>query len=161
MKSKTVHLTRHHYGLSFFLFIVVAFSMTACFSTKSVEYRRIEQVELSGSSSPVISFNLILQNPNNWSVRLTEINSNVTVENRPVGRLVLPEPIRVKRNSEVTIPVRVELSTLDLLALLPTGLGLISDKKPITTGIVGDLTIKKFLFSKKYPFQYSQKVIIE
>jgi LEA14-like dessication related protein len=138
--------------------LLLAFSFTSCLTTKSIEYKRIEHVEVKGDLSPVIRFDLVLANPNNWGIRLTELKSDVLLENRTVGQIALPSPIRIKRKSEVSIPIHVELSTMQLFQLLPTGLGLLSDKKPINTGIKGDLTIRKFLFKRTFPFQYSQKV---
>ncbi len=134
---------------------------SSCLTTKSVEYRRIDHVQVSGALSPVITFDLVLANPNNLGVRVTQIQSDVWLEDRIVGKMTLPKSVRIKKKSEVSIPIHVSLSALELLSLLPSGLSMLSENKAISAAVSGDITLRKFFFTKKYPFQYSQKVFIK
>ena len=127
---------------------------------KVVTFKSIENINYqTENNSPVIRFDLKIHNPNNWGLRITDINTNVSVEDRFIGSTLLPKTIRIGKNSEVLIPMQLNLSMADLLVFLPQGLSLFSgNKTTVNTSIDGGITLKKFIFKKRIAVNIKQEL---
>ncbi|MFZ7113957.1 MAG: LEA type 2 family protein [Bacteroidota bacterium] len=141
-------------------YIALFFSLTSCLTRKNIDFKSIENVTyVSENNSPVIKFELKIHNPNNWGLRLTDINTNVSVENKLIGSTLLPKSIKIARNSDILIPMQLNLSMADLLTFLPQGLSLFTgNKTKINTSVDGGITLKKFLFRKRLAINLKQEL---
>ncbi len=114
---------------------------------------------ISENNTPKLTFDLVIHNPNNWGVQLTDITTNVSVEDRFIGNTYLPNPIKIARKADILVPIQFTLSMADLISFLPQGLSLFTGKKTkIRTSVDGGITIKKFIFKKRIIINYKQDI---
>jgi LEA14-like dessication related protein len=146
--------------LLFLCAITLLFS--SCLTQKVVEYKGIENVSYkTENNTPQITFDLVINNPNNWGLRLSDLNSQVFVADHMIGNALLQNTIKIKRKSYVYIPISLNLSMSDVIALIPTGLSLFGKKSKVNTAVDGDLVLKKFLFKKKYKVNFKQDITLD
>lgn len=139
--------------------LLFVLSLSSCVMIKPVEFKRAENIVSKTIGNDFqLSFDLFMHNPNNWSLRLTEVTTVVTIDNQPLGNANLSEPIRLTKNSDFTIPMMATSSTVDLSKFAAMGLGFLLGNKTATATIKGNITLKKFIFRKKYPFEYKEKI---
>lgn len=135
---------------------------SSCLTRKVVEYKGIENVNYkTENNTPQITFDLVINNPNNWGLRLSDLNSKVFVADHLIGNALLQKTVKIKRKSDVYIPISLNLSMSDVIALIPTGLSLFSKKSKVNTAVDGDLMLRKFLFKKKYKVNFKQDVSLD
>ncbi len=141
-----------------YLLILLLFS--SCLSKKNVTFKNIENINYkTENNSPVLNFDLVIHNPNNWGLRISEIDTKVLVEDRQIGITALPKTIRIGRNADVSIPLQLKLSLVDLMTFLPQGLSLFTGQKTkVNTSVDGEITLKKFLFKKRIAVNLKQEV---
>jgi LEA14-like dessication related protein len=142
-----------------FYFIIVLFC-TSCLTRKNIDFKSIENVTYkSENNSPVIQFDLKIHNPNNWGLRITDVSTNVSVENKLIGSTLLPKTIKIAGNSDILIPMQLNLSMADLLTFLPQGLSLFTgNKTTVNTAVDGRITLKKFIFRKRLEINLKQEI---
>lgn len=134
-------------------------SLSACFSTLPVEFRKIDALNINTQENiPQISFDMVMNNPNNWGFKIVNIETELLLDQHAVGSIVLPRNFKVKRKAESRMPVKISTSTQELLTILPSGIGLLLGSQSMDAIVHGKITFGKFLFRKKYPFEIRQKV---
>ena len=159
-KNLTVLSSIKYLPIAGFLFLVL--TLSSCFSQKEIIYKGVSNVNYrSDLSNPQITFDLVVNNPNNWGLRLSDLNTKVSVANHFIGVASLEKTIRVGSKKDVAIPIVLNLSMNDIIALLPTGLSLFGKSSSINTDLEGDLILHKFIFQKKYLFKFNQDVNIK
>ncbi len=142
------------------IYILCLISLSSCLTRKNIDFKSIENVTyLSENNSPVIRFDLKIHNPNNWGLRITDVTTNVSVEDHLIGSTLLPHTIRIARNSDILIPMQLNLSMADLLTFLPQRLSLFTgNKTTVKTSVDGGITLKKFLFRKRLAVNLKQEI---
>lgn len=142
------------------IYILFLISLSSCLTRKNIDFKSIENVTyLSENNSPVIRFDLKIHNPNNWGLRITDVTTNVSVEDHLIGSTLLPNTIRIARNSDILIPMQLNLSMADLLTFLPQGLSLFTgNRTTVKTSVDGGITLKKFLFRKRLAVNLKQEI---
>jgi LEA14-like dessication related protein len=105
-----------------------------------------------------MTFDLAMHNPNNWSLRLSELQTEVTIDKLPLGKAQLMQNVRLTRNSDFSLPINASASIGDLINLSGIGLNLLLGKQTATATIKGQMTLKKFIFRKKVQFEYKEKI---
>ena len=151
-----------HNRLFKFCCVILVVTLSSCFSQKEISYKGISNINYrTDKEIPQITFDLIINNPNNWGLKVSDLTTNVTVANRMIGTAIIENPIRIHHHNDVTIPMVLNLSMADIISLLPTGLSLFGQKSSVNTQVEGNLTLKKFIFKKKYFFNFKQDVQIK
>ncbi len=64
----------------------------------------------------------------------------------------------VRAVGDFTVPVVAQPSLVDIIKILPTGINSFLGNKDIPVNIKGDVVIKKFIFSKHYTFEFTEKL---
>lgn len=72
------------------------------------------QPGLSGLN-PVITLNLVAQNPTSESFQINAVVANVFLNGQPIGNISGFVPVTVQPTSQANIPLRVQLSGLELI----------------------------------------------
>jgi LEA14-like dessication related protein len=132
---------------------------SACFTIQPVEFKKAENININKTDTGIeMTFDLAMHNPNNWSLRLSEISTEVSIDNLPLGKAGLSNGIRIKRDSDFILPIHAKSSFGDLLNLSGIGLNLLLGNQSATAIIKGNMTLKKFIFRKKIQFEYKEKI---
>jgi LEA14-like dessication related protein len=124
-----------------------ALILTGC-AIQPVTVRHVENFSVRNVlREPELVFDLVVYNPNPVGVTLTGVDTEVQLGDDPVATIHLDRHTRIPAKGEVRIPFRTvpDLSTLKTL-LLAGGL-------PPEAVTHGKLTVRKFVFSKKFPFR--------
>jgi LEA14-like dessication related protein len=142
--------------------LLLLLTLSSCFTIKPVEYKKTENIATAKTDSGFqMTFDLSMHNPNNWSLKLSNVETDVFVDNVILGKANLAEPIRLTRNSDFIIPMKATSSFVDLSKFANVGIGLLFGNKTATATIKGEITLKKFIFRKKYQFEYNEKIDAE
>jgi LEA14-like dessication related protein len=137
--------------------ILVAFS--SCFTIKPVEFKRTENFALgSNNKSPLVTFGIVFFNPNKFGCTISDIESEGSINSRLVFNAGVDTKVKAKGRSEVSFPVTANLAKMELSQLLGTGLNLLLNDEAIPMQVKGKLKVRKFLFSKTYHFDYTQRI---
>ena len=139
--------------------VACSFLHTGCLTMKSVKISSIDalRVELNGNV-PNIRFDLRVENPNNWGVRLLEAETGLLIDNKPVGTAKADQRLKIRAKSETAVPVSIQTSYMELLKMAPQGLELLSGQRSVEGRAVGSLKIGKFIFRKRIAFDLSEKL---
>jgi hypothetical protein len=139
------------------LFLLVSF--TSCLSVKPLEFKKAENVTLTGTAAdPQISFNITGRNPNNWSFKLKELQTIVTIDGQTFVNMQSDSVIRLKKDADFSIPASVKAPQGDLMKILSSGLSMFLSGNQIPLEIKGDFVLKKFLFRRKFSFEFNEKI---
>ena len=141
-----------------FYFLLSLF-LSSCFTIRPVEFKKTENITTNRSDTAFeMTFDLAMHNPNNVSIRLAKLETEVTIDNLPLGKANLSESVRLTRNSDFTLPVIAKASLVDLVNLSGIGLSLYLGNQSATATIKGTMTLKKFIFRRKIQFEYKEKI---
>jgi len=141
------------------LAIVVSAFATSCFTMKPVEYKRTENFSVtSNNNSPILNFGLVFHNPNAFGCTISNVESEGTLNNRLVFNAGVATKIRARKKSDFTFPVSAVLAKMDMGQLLGSGINLLLNDEAIPLKVKGKITVRKFIFSKTYEFDYTQSL---
>jgi LEA14-like dessication related protein len=132
---------------------------SSCITIQPVEFKKTENITTNRTPTDFeMTFDLAMHNPNNQSIRLTALETEVTIDDLPLGKAALSKSVRLKRNSDFSLPVTAKASMNDLVKLSSIGLNLLLGNQTATATIKGNMTLKKFIFRRKIQFEYKEKI---
>lgn len=138
--------------------ILIYLGMNACVTLQPVEFRRVDNMQvLTNKFPPSISLDLYIYNPNPYGLTLTEISTELNIDDKKIGNIILPKKTRINRKKETPIAFTIELSTENLMTLLPAALSGFT-KSNSTGSLKGYIKLRKFIFTQKIPFEVHQKL---
>ena len=139
--------------------VALILSLSSCFTIKPVEFLNAGNLKSSRNDTDfVMTFDLAMHNPNNWSLRLSKLETEVSIDNHFLGKASLSNVTRLKRNSDFSIPLNANASLNNLINLSALGLNLFFGNQTAVATIKGNLVLKKFIFRKKMQFEYKEKI---
>lgn len=140
-----------------YLFLILFLS--SCFTIRPLEFKGTENITTNRTDTAFeMTFDVAMHNPNNVSIRLSKLEAEVTIDDLPLGKAGLSQSVRLTRNSDFTLPIGAKASLVDLINLSGIGLNLYLGNQSATATIKGNMTLKKFIFSKKIQFEYKEKI---
>src|SRR2546423_6223199 len=115
-------------------FLIVCF--TSCFTIKPIEFRKVENVaSKKASEDPKMTFDLSMHNPNNWSLRLSEVDAEITIDGVTLGKANLANSVRLTRNSDFILPMETKSSITDFSKFTSIGLNILLGNQTATANI--------------------------
>jgi len=133
--------------------------LSSCFSMKPVEFLRTENFSVtSNNNAPILNFAIVFHNPNAFGCTITSIESEGTVSNRLLFNAGIATKVRAKKKSDFSFPVTARLAKMDFNQLLGSGINLLLNNEAIPMQVKGEFRMKKFIFSKTYKFDYTQRI---
>lgn len=146
-----------------FLFIYIIFFLsaflTSCLTTKPPEFETAEHIMASTKNNELhLSFDLIGHNPNNWSIKIKELQTEVNIGEQSFAGIQLDSNLRMKRNEDFTLPISIKVTKNDLAKVVISGMAFYLSGDKIPVEINGDVLVKKFLFRKKFAFKFNEQI---
>ena len=133
--------------------------LASCLSIRPLEFQKAENIVTTSTGADFeMTFDLNMYNPNNWSLRLTDVETDVMIDSLLLGKANLSEAVRLTRNSDFTLTMVAKSSNVDLTRIASMGLSLLTGNQTATATIKGNMTLKKFIFRRKFQFVYKEKV---
>ena len=144
----------------FYCILLSFLSLSSCIVVKPVQVTNIDNFRTEKVlTKPELLFDVSIQNPNNFGVRVSELGVNLFVGDRNVIGLNIVNSIKVQRKNSVNIPVTLHPSINDIASLLNSEFNnLISGKSNQKMEIRGEIVMKKFIFTKRIKIKESFKL---
>lgn len=136
--------------------LVILLFLSSCITLKEPEVRGIENFNAAGllSSKPKISFDVMVFNPNNIGVSLTDFKLNVLYGSRSMADLEVEKEYYAAPLSETAIPVVIQPTMQQLNLWMEIGLAGLSQAGSNKLNGKGSLRLKKYVFSKNFYFTF-------
>jgi LEA14-like dessication related protein len=138
-------------------FIIIACSLfvLGCAKPQSFDYRGIKNIRLNnfGTDSSRVSMDLVYFNPNKYGVNLKNVNADVSINQVPVGHIILDTSMHIPASAEFTVPASMNL---DLKSLLNSSINLLLNND-VTIGAKGTTRVGKGGVFVTVPFSYEGK----
>ncbi|HUM46844.1 MAG TPA: LEA type 2 family protein [Chitinophagales bacterium] len=141
-----------------FLFLLLSlFVFASCSSLKPLEYRSLNNFNVSSlTSTPQLTFDLTLYNPNTVGAKLKDFNVELELNGVKLATAALADVSHAGAQSTFTIPMSINTSIEQLAQFLPAGINLFSSGSTIPVHLNGSVTVKKFIFRKTFPFDVQE-----
>ncbi len=144
------------------LFLVILSLFSSCISYKSVEFVKVEKVNLNLSSVPSKSgFEILIRNPNSSGLRLRGAEANFQLLEKSLGNASLAQSIYIPANSESSIPFILNFDTENLNDMIPSGLDILFGNSSRELRVRGFIRLRKHLWYKKLDFDLKQKIDLD
>ena len=133
--------------------------LSSCMTIKPVEFKGTENFSVSSNNnSPMVNFGIVFHNPNSFGCTVTDVESEGLLNDRLLFNAGLDTKVHAGANSDFIFPVTAKVAKMDFTQLLGTGLNLLLNDEVIPMKVKGSLKIRKFIFSKTYRFDYTQRI---
>lgn len=135
------------------LFIISISVLSSCVALKEPQVRTINNVNADGlfSGHPKISFDVVLYNPNSIGMSMTNLSLQVKSGNTVMAEIKNDKAFYAAPMAETAIPLSIEPTMQQMNSLIQAGLGN-GDLDKFTGS--GTVTVRKFLFSKKFQIRF-------
>jgi len=142
----------------FHFLVVTSLSLlfTSCFSYKEIELGEVEKVRLNKVSGGglEIQSDILINNPNNYKIKIKKIDADVLVNGKKVGRIELDKKVVLSKRSEQMQTFTINTQLSDLISAAPMALF----GGSVTLQLKGYIKGKVFIFSKKFPLDEERKI---
>jgi len=144
--------------LKSFAFCLMSLFIVACKPLKPLEFRSVSDFKIENALvSPQVTANLNFFNPNSVGGTIKKFQLDVSLQQAPLTTVSLTNQ-RMPANSNFSLPLNVSIPYSQLIKFVPLGIASLQGGKDIPVDLKGTLTVKKFLFSKKFPIEYHDKI---
>jgi LEA14-like dessication related protein len=147
--------------MKYFLFILVAAVFTSC-SFEQVDIGSIKSVNVNSVSKESIDLevNLPVKNPNKWGFTLSSVDLSLQLGGVEMGKVKQKGNTHIKANSDEVYPVRFQIKFKDSFEGIPKLITGIMLGKKMDISAKGEITVRKFLFTKKFEINEKNPVNI-
>lgn len=144
---------------NFVLCGIVAIALSSC-ATQEVAYKNIDNFTVSNVfDTPQVTMDMHLHNPNPIGGTLRNMELTVMLNNKPLGSVQIDDKVRIKRQSDFTVPVTFTTSIGQMGGILSSGISAYFGNDSMPVGLTGSITVQKFLiFRKTFAFDYSDGI---
>lgn len=135
---------------------------SSCAPIKPIEYKYIDNFSISEFSlNPEVKVDVHLNNPNSIGAKIKEIKIDVYVNKTKLSSVCMDANGCIRAVGDFVVPMSAHVSLLEIAKLIPNGIGAFFGEKEIPIDVKGSVTIKKFIFSKTFSFDYTEKMTKE
>ena len=138
---------------------IALMTFTSCSSLKPIEFRAVENFNVSKLSlNPQISADAKFFNPNPVGAKLKNLKADIFIRNDSLTSIFLPKVAKASAGKEFSIPFSASISVLELAQMIPSEILNFKSGAALPVEVRGSVTVKKFIFSKTFPFQFSETI---
>jgi LEA14-like dessication related protein len=139
--------------IGLFSFSILVFILSSCIEYKEVQYKGIQNVKIIRlkDGSLTVSLDVIINNPNNYAIKIRPSNFQLAAPNEELGTIRLDKSLNLEKNTEQTYSVIVKG---DLKDASKNGLATLIGwtlKKQISLRLLGKLKVSAKGFLKSFP----------
>ncbi len=140
-------------SISFVLFI-----LSAC-SIQNINIGNPTGIEPEELSIKAINLKIFvpIENPNNFSFKIRNVNLDLLVNGRNVGKVNKMDKVQIKANSKETYPVSFRITPADALTNVLFLLKELQNRNP-ELEVQGTVTVSKFGIPKKIKVEHKQNL---
>lgn len=136
---------------------LLPFLLLSC-KTKDLEYLGFEEfaVKKLGFQKSELGLKVVCYNPNKFSLRLLELNSDVYINDDYLGKAVLDSGLKVPKNDTFSIPVTMEVKMGPTFNEVMKLMSQATDSTLLHIRFNGNARVKKGGIVLNYPIQYDE-----
>ncbi len=139
------------------LSVFVAFSLCSCVSIKQPIITGIKNIKLDDKSSGIrVKFDVLIQNPNNFSVVLQNMRLDTFMDDSVTSTIGIDNKQRILAGTLTSVPITVEPKVSMLPRLALSGIQSILKNDRSDVKVRGVLVVRKSLIRKKYRFSFPE-----
>lgn len=134
--------------------------LASCASTQELQYKGVDNFTITNVlKEPKVELDLNLHNPNPIGGTIRNMEINIAVDNKELGKVSLDDKVRIKKQSDFTMPISFTTSVSEMGGILSAGLKSFVGQNEMPLGISGEITVQKFLiFRKTFSFDYKDGI---
>jgi LEA14-like dessication related protein len=138
---------------------LICLCISSCSVYREVEVHEVVRVELSEFNSEGIDLNVYvdMENPNWYSIRLTDSNIQVWLEGREIGDVALTGPVVLPKKSRVTQPFSIHSTPGSMERLLGDLFSLLFKQSFEIEGR-GYVKGKALFIARKVPVSFTHRI---
>lgn len=101
-----------------------------------------------------MKLNIKMYNPNGVGAKLRSMSLDVKVNDKFLGSVNLDSLTKVGAKQDFDLPLTFKTDIGTLASFIPTGISSLIKGKELPIEFSGEVTIQKFIFKKKFSFDY-------
>ncbi len=139
-----------------FILSLISILLTSCAFNK-LNVGNPEKFEIEELNMKAVRLNVYIpiENPNNFSFNVRNLNLDLIVNSKNVGKVKKLKKIKILKNSKQTYPFSFELNTKETLTNIIYLVSELQRRNP-ELKIDGNITVAKFGISKKIKIDHKQ-----
>lgn len=137
------------------LLLLNCFLFAACQKPQGFEYKDLKNFKIDslGFEQSAVSLDLVYYNPNNFGVDLKNINCDVYIEHKYLGKYILDTNMHIAKRSEFIIPSHMNVDMKNLFKNTLTSLF----SNDLLLEVKGTTRVGKAGIYHTFPFTYSER----
>ncbi len=141
---------------NFLILVLISVISFSC-SVQQINIGNPEGVEVEELSMKAVKLQIMIpiENPNNFSFKIRNINLDLIINDRNVGKVKKMDKVKIPANSKDTYPVSFELTTKDALANILFLVGELQKRNP-ELKVTGTVTVSKLGIPKRIKVEHEQ-----
>ena len=135
--------------------ILLSFFASSCKKPQGFDYRDMKNFKVTnwGFDKSTVSMDLVYYNPNSFGVNLKNVDCDIYLDNNYVGKFLLDTVMHISRNSEFSLPAKMDV---DMRNLFKNSLNVLFSKE-ILVGAKGSTRVGKGGIYVNVPFTYEAR----
>lgn len=143
---------------AFYLSACAVVLMCGCASIKYPIITGVENLNVTDISKDMqIKFEVNLKNPNNYGITLRSMKMDVLLDDSLISGVGLDSKQRIAANRTATLPLSIKPRVIGFPKLGLLALAQLFKKDDKHFKIQGEIVASKFIFRKKYKFNWPEK----
>lgn len=140
-----------------FLILILISAISFSCSVQQINIGNPEGVEVEELSMKAVKLQIMIpiENPNNFSFKIRNVNLDLIINDRNVGKVKKMDKVKIPANSKDTYPVSFELTTKDALANILFLIGELQKRNP-ELKVTGTVTVSKLGIPKRIKVEHEQ-----
>lgn len=140
-----------------FLILILISAISFSCSVQQINIGNPEGVEIEELSMKAVKLQIMIpiENPNNFSFKIRNVNLDLIINDRNVGKVKKMDKVNIPANSKDTYPVSFELTTKDALANILFLIGELQKRNP-ELKVTGTVTVSKLGIPKRIKVEHEQ-----
>src|SRR4030095_6662318 len=140
------------------MIILFALSVSSCSIIKPVTVTGVSDFHtVNRGTEPEIWFNLELINPNNFTVTIKKVDIGISMGDQTLVSSKIIEETQITKKEKTLVTGALKPSAESMAALFKSGIDGFLSGKQNQFQVTGEILIKKFIFTRKYPVKESIK----
>jgi LEA14-like dessication related protein len=139
--------------------VLLLFVLVSCNGVLPVDVGEIQDIRFKGMTGKAIQLevDVPIENPNNLKFRVTDVDMNISVNNKPVGRVTQMDRVVIPARSSELYQLKFEVQLTGLMGGMLT-LMQIAKQDEIEIHVEGQIKGKSFLFGRVINIDERSKV---
>lgn len=91
------------------LSVIICIALLSCAAPKEFEYKEVRNIKVDsfGFAKTNLALELVYYNPNNFGLDLRNVDADVYIDNRYLGKMILDTAMHISKKSDFVLPSKI------------------------------------------------------